>query len=61
MAVGNEYYCKCKKCKYIDPTETSGYKWYCEYYKTYEHPDEVKECRHYCERGGRTARKFAPL
>ena len=40
MAVGNEYYCKCKKCKYIDPTETSGYK----------DPDEVKECRHYCER-----------
>ena len=50
MAVGNEYYCKWEKCKYIDPTETSGYKWYCEYYKTYEDPDEVKECRHYCER-----------
>ena len=27
-----DYYCKCKDCNYIDPSEKSGYKWYCEYY-----------------------------
>lgn len=46
-----EYYCKCRKCEYIDPTETNGYKWYCTYYKTYEDPDEIKECRYYKEQG----------
>ena len=45
-----EYYCKCKKCKYIDPTEKEGYKWYCEYYERYEDPDEVKECKYYTDR-----------
>lgn len=43
-------YCKCKKCKYIDPSERSGCKWYCEYYRTYENPDEVRECKAYRER-----------
>ncbi|MCR5185944.1 MAG: hypothetical protein K6D97_02360 [Clostridia bacterium] len=40
-------YCKCKGCKYIDPTEKKGYKWYCTYYKTYEDPDKVHECSKY--------------
>jgi hypothetical protein len=44
-------YCKCKDCEYIDPTEKSGYKWYCTYYNTYEDPDKVQECRYYKERG----------
>ena len=44
-----DYYCKCKKCEEIDPTERDGYKWYCQFRKTYEDPDEVKECKYYCE------------
>lgn len=46
-----DYYCKCKTCEYIDPTEKWGYKWYCTYHKRYEDPDEIKECRDYKERG----------
>lgn len=46
-----DYYCKCRNCEYVDPTETNGYKWSCTYYKCYEYPDEIKECRHYNERG----------
>lgn len=46
-----DYYCKCKDCEYIDPTEKNGYKWYCTYRRTYEDPDEIKECRYYKERG----------
>lgn len=46
-----DYYCKCRKCDYIDPTEKYGYKWYCTYRRTYEDPDEIKECRYYKERG----------
>ncbi len=38
-------YCKCKGCKYADPTEKKGYKWYCECYKTYEDPDKIRECK----------------
>ncbi|MBM6825938.1 CFI-box-CTERM domain-containing protein [Mordavella massiliensis] len=49
MAV--DYCCKCKDCEYIDPTEKNGYKWYCTYRRTYEDPDEIKECRYYKERG----------
>ncbi len=45
-----DYYCKCKNCKYIDPSERDGYKWYCEIYNRYEDPDEVQECRDYRER-----------
>ena len=45
-----DYYCKCKKCKYVDPTERDGYKWYCEWYRSYEDPDEVRECKRYQER-----------
>lgn len=45
-----DYWCKCKDCEYIDPTEKNGYKWYCTYYKSYEDPDQIKECRHYKER-----------
>lgn len=44
-----DYACKCKKCKYIDPTERSGYKWYCTYHGTYEDPDAVQECKDYRE------------
>ena len=29
-----DYYCKCKDCKHIDPSEKSGYKWYSEYYES---------------------------
>ena len=34
-------YGKCEKCKYADPTEKNGYKWYCTWYKTYEDPEEI--------------------
>lgn len=44
-----DYYCKCKKCEEIDPTERDGYKWYCQFRGTYEDPDEVKECKYYRE------------
>ena len=44
-----DYRCKCSKCRYIDPSDRSGYKWYCAYYRTYEDPDEVKECEHFEE------------
>lgn len=44
-----DYSCKCKKCKYIDPTERNGYKWYCTYHGTYEDPDAVQECKDYRE------------
>ena len=47
----SDYYCKCKNCAYIDPTERSGYKWYCESYGSYEDPDKVRECRRYKESG----------
>ena len=43
-------YGKCSKCKYCDPTECSGYKWYCEWYRTYEDPDVIRECAHFQER-----------
>ena len=46
-----DYYCKCKDCEYIDPTEKNGYKWYCTYRKTYEDPEEVQECRYFKKRG----------
>lgn len=49
MAV--DYYCKCKDCEYIDPTEKNGYRWYCTYRKIYEDPDEIKECKYYKEQG----------
>ena len=42
-------YCQCKNCKYLDTGERDGYKYYCEWYKTYEDADEVKECQHYRE------------
>ncbi len=42
-----DYRCKCCKCRYIDPSDRDGCKWYCEYYRTYEDPDELKECRHF--------------
>ena len=41
---------KCKKCRYTDPTERSSYKWYCEWYHSYEDPDEIRDCRYYTER-----------
>lgn len=44
-----DYSCKCKKCKYIDPTERNGYKWNCTYHGTYEDPDAVQECKDYRE------------
>ncbi|MBR3166817.1 MAG: hypothetical protein IKF16_11680 [Lachnospiraceae bacterium] len=41
---------KCKKCRYADPTERSGYKWLCEWYRSYEDPDEVRDCPHFDNR-----------
>ena len=43
-------YCRCKDCRYCDPSERDGYKWYCEYHKTYEDPDKLQECRNYRDR-----------
>ena len=40
-------YGQCKYCKYCNTGEKDGYKVYCEWYKTYEDPDEVKECSHF--------------
>ena len=45
-----ENYGKCKCCRYADPTERKGYCWYCDWYGTYEDPDEVKDCTHYTDR-----------
>lgn len=45
-----DYWCKCKECKNVDPTERKGYKWYCTEYKTYEDPDDVRECREFKDR-----------
>jgi len=43
-------YGKCKNCEYGEPQD-SGWKWYCTYYKTFEDPEEVKDCRMYRPRG----------
>ena len=43
-------YVQCKYCEYLDKNETNGYKCYCEWYKTYEDPDKVQECKHFRER-----------
>ena len=43
----SDNYCRCKGCKHIDPNERSGYKWYCTWYRSYEDPDCIRECRHY--------------
>lgn len=50
----SDNYCKCKGCRYIDPNERSGYKWYCTWYRSYEDPDYVHECSHFesQDRGG---------
>ena len=41
----------CRECRYSDPNETSGYKWYCEWYKTYEDPDRYQDdCKHFEEK-----------
>ena len=45
-----ENYGRCKDCEYSEPPE-SGWKWSCEYYKTLEDPDEVRDCPHYRRRG----------
>ena len=47
-------YCKCRDCKNIDPTERSGYKWYCTEYHSYEDPDTIRECRRYESQNGST-------
>lgn len=39
--------CRCKECDYCNKSETYGYKCYCEWYKTYEDPDEWRECNHF--------------
>ena len=39
--------CKCRYCNYCNSSETSGCKWYCEFYRTYVDPDELTECDNY--------------
>lgn len=41
-----ENYGKCKNCDWAEP-EDGYWKWHCTYYKTYEDPDEVRDCAHY--------------
>jgi len=48
--MGIDYWCKCKDCKYVDPTEKKGCKWWCDYYHIYVDPDEIQECKAYKER-----------
>lgn len=43
----NDDWCKCKGCIYIDPNSKNGGKWWCEYYKDWEEPNEPKECEHF--------------
>lgn len=41
-------YCRCKdNCTWCNPDEKDGYKVHCDYYGTYEDPDEIRECPHY--------------
>lgn len=40
-------YGRCKECRYCNSSECKGYKLYCEWYGTYEDPDEIKDCNHY--------------
>lgn len=51
--MATDYWCRCRDCEYIDPTETKGYKWHCTFpsYKTYEDPDELKKCIYFKKRG----------
>lgn len=42
-------YCRCRDCRYCDPSEKDGYKTHCDWYGSYEDPDEIKECSHYQE------------
>lgn len=44
------YYVKCKYCIYLDTHTRDGYRCYCEWYRTFEDPDETKECNHYRDR-----------
>ena len=47
----SDYYCKCKDCEYIDPSERkNSWCWYCGYYGTYEDIDIVRECKHHKKR-----------
>ena len=46
-------YHQCKYCKYVDSSETDGYKWYCEWHRIYVDPDKEEDeydCSHYQER-----------
>ncbi len=42
-------YCKCKYCKYVNPSETDGHKWYCELFHIYVDAEELTECDEYRE------------
>ena len=42
-----DYSCKCKNCRAIDPSDISGYKWYCKLWKMYMDPDVTRECEQY--------------
>ena len=38
---------QCKNCEYCDCNERDSYKCYCDWYRTYEDPDEWRECDHF--------------
>ncbi len=43
-------YGQCKDCSNCDLDERSGYKVHCDWYGTYEAPDELRDCQHYDEK-----------
>lgn len=47
----SDYYCRCETCKYADPSKRDhSWRWYCNWYGTFEDVEIVRECRHYKER-----------
>lgn len=45
--------CQCKNCKFFDPEEKDpddSLKRYCDWYRAYEDPDEIRKCPHYSEK-----------
>lgn len=45
-----ENYGMCRDCANCDLNECNGYKVHCDWYGTYEDPDELRDCKHYKER-----------
>ncbi len=42
-------YGMCRDCANCDLNECNGYKVHCDWYGTYEDPDELRDCNHYEE------------